>query len=203
MVGTGTGVYGAALMVRIAGDPVVVPRGWSWADIATAGGALRFVNTHLEAHGSTDLKDDIRNPQAQELAAVRGASPYPVVLVGDLNARPSMCTDVRWEQPEWAADQDVAAYLYLEAAGLAEVWPTIHPDDPCGAAGWTSGQDRLDGTESTLNHRVDDVFVSAGGTALDVDVVGDEQADRTDGGLWPSDHASTWAEVRLDGVPAS
>jgi endonuclease/exonuclease/phosphatase family metal-dependent hydrolase len=197
VVGTGSGTYEATLLVRIAGDPVVVPRGWAAADVAVAGVTFRFVTTHLEAHGSTDLKDDIRNPQAQELAALLGASPYPVVIVGDFNARPTMCRDARWGAPEWVADQDVAAYGYLEAAGLAEVWPTIHPDDPCGPAGWTSWQERLSGISSTLTHRVDHVFASEDVTVIQAEVVGDELADRTQGGLWPSDHASVWAEVRL------
>lgn len=198
VLGTGSGTYEATLLVRIAGDPVVVPRGWAAADVAVAGATFRFVTTHLEAHGSTDLKDDIRNPQAQELAAVLGASPYPVVLVGDLNARPTMCRDARWGAPEWVADQDVAAYGYMEAAGLTEVWPMVHPDDPCGAAGWTSGRESLSGVELTVDHRADHVFVGAGLSVLGADVVGDEQADRTDGGLWASDHASSAATIRVE-----
>ena len=42
------------------------------------------------------------------------------------------------------------------------------------------------------------MFVGAGFSALKAEVVGDEQADRTPSGLWPSDHASTWAKIRLD-----
>ena len=90
------------------------------------------------------------------------------------------------------------AYQTLLDAGLTEAWPMVYPKDPCGSAGWTSGQDALEGLPSTLDHRIDDVFVSEGFSALQAEVVGDEESDRTPGGLWPSDHASTWAKIRLD-----
>lgn len=191
-------IYAAKLQVGVAGQPVAVPRGWSAVDVTVRGRTFRFANTHFEAYGSTPLKDDVRNPQAVELAAALQASPYPVVLVGDLNVRPTMCKDVRLGQPEWPADQNIVAYGTLEAAGLTEVWPLVYPASPCGSAGWTSGQSTLNNAASTLDHRIDLVFVSARFTALEAMVVGDEQADRTPSGLWPSDHASTWATIRLD-----
>lgn len=190
--------YAASFEVALAGQRIDVPRGWSTADITVRGRTFRFANTHFEAYGTTPLKDDIRNEQAKELAAALAASPWPVVLVGDVNVRPTMCKDVRLGQPEWFADQNVVAYATLEAAGLREVWPLANPGSPCGPQGWTSGQSALDNDASTLDHRIDDVFVSAGFTALQADVVGDEQSDRTASGLWPSDHASTWALLRLD-----
>ena len=195
---TDVGTYEAKLLFTLAGTPIDVPRGWASADVTLRDQTFRFLDTHLEAYGSAPLKDDVRNPQAVELAAIIDASPYPVVVVGDVKARPSMCTDERLGEPEWPKDQDVVAYQTLLDAGLAEVWQTVYPNDPCGSGGWTSGQDSLDGAESTLGHRTDDVFISAGFTALAAGVVGDEDADRTPAGLWPSDHASTWAKVRLD-----
>ncbi|MCU0266192.1 MAG: endonuclease/exonuclease/phosphatase family protein [Actinomycetia bacterium] len=190
--------FAAKLQVSVAGQTIDVPRGWSAVDVTVRGRTFRFANTHFEAYGNPPLKDQIRNPQAVELAAAVTASPYPFVLVGDLNVRPTMCKDYRLGQPEWAGDQNIVAYGTLEAAGLTEVWPLVYPRNPCGSAGWTSGQSALDNTASTLDHRIDDVFVSAGFTALEAEVVGDEEADRTPSGLWPSDHASTWARIRLD-----
>ncbi len=182
----------------VSGAMVSVPRGWSSADVTVRGRTFTFMNTHFEAYGYGGLQDQVRNPQAEELAGVIEDWDHPVVLVGDVNVRPTMCKDVRLGQPEWPADQNVIAYGTLEGAGLTEVWPMVHPKDPCGSAGWTSGQDSLDGAVSTLDHRIDDVFVSAGFSALHAEVVGDEQSDRTPSGLWPSDHASTWAKIRLD-----
>jgi endonuclease/exonuclease/phosphatase family metal-dependent hydrolase len=158
--------------------------------------------TALEAYSypGDALKDYFRNQRAEELAGAIEDWPHPVVLVGDVNVRPTMCKDERLGQPEWPGDQNIVAHQTLLDAGLTEVWPMVYPDDPCGSAGWTRGQDALDGAESTLDHRIDDVFVSDGFSALEAEVVGDEQADRTTSGPWPSDHASTWAKIRLDNV---
>lgn len=193
--------FAAELTVSVAGNPVSVPRGWSEADVSVRGRTFTFMNTHLEAYGLPPRSDQIRNPQAEELAAAVMASPHPVVLVGDVNVRPTMCVDYRPGSPQEPGDQNVVAYQTLLDAGLTEVWPMVYPKDPCGPDGWTSGQDSLDGPDSTLDHRIDDVFLSVGFSALQARVVGDEQADRTPGGLWPSDHASTWAKIRLDSAP--
>jgi len=190
--------FQAKLQLPVAGNLVDVPRGWSTVDVDVRGRTIRFANTHLEAFGFPPLKDQIRNPQAAELAAALQASPHPVILVGDVNVRPTLCKDERLGTPQWEDDQNIVAYQILEDAGLREVWPLVFPKDPCGAAGWTSGQDALDNAASTIDHRIDDVFLSDGFTALQADVVGEEERDRTPGGLWPSDHASTWAKVRLD-----
>ena len=193
---TASHTFTAKLVVNVAGKSVAVPRGWSTAQIKVRGRSFTFANTHFEAYGAPGtLQDQYRNPQAVELASTIQA---PYVLVGDVNVRPTMCKDVRLGQPEWPADQNIVAYATLEQAGLAEVWPLVYPGNPCGSAGWTSGQSALNNATSTLDHRIDDVFVSKGFSALEAEVVGDEQADRTPSGLWPSDHASTWAKIRLD-----
>jgi endonuclease/exonuclease/phosphatase family metal-dependent hydrolase len=190
--------YEAMLQVPIGDQLVDVPRGWSAVDLQVRGRTIRFANTHFEAFGFPPLKDQIRNPQAVELAAALEASPYPVILVGDVNVRPSLCKDERLGTSKWPGDQNIVAYETLEDAGLREVWPLLNPKDPCGGAGWTSGQDSIENEASTLDHRIDDVFLSEGFSALRADVVGEEESDRTPSGLWPSDHASTWAKVRLD-----
>ena len=134
-----------------------------------------------------------------ELAGIIEDWDHPVVLVGDVNVRPTMCKDVRLGQPEWPADQNIVAYRTLLDAGLTEVWPMVHPKDPCGSAGWTSGQDSLDGAVSTLRPP-DRRHLRQRGVlgARQAEVVGDDESDRTPSGLWPSDHASTWAKIRLD-----
>lgn len=190
--------YQASLPVTVAGQQIAVTRGWAQVDVALHGARIRFVDTHLEAYGVPPLKDQVRNPQAQELVAALDASPYPVVLVGDLNTRPTMCTDIPRDDPfEHVLDQNVVAYGTIVAAGYREVWPVLHPDAPCSPAGWTSGQASLDGAVSTLTHRIDDVFVTPGVTPLVVRVMGASPWDKTPSGLWPSDHASTWAQLRV------
>ena len=50
-----------------------------------------------------------------------------------------------------------------------------------------------------LNRRIDHVFIREGDgfAPIQADVVGEEEADRTPSGLWPSDHAGVTASVRL------
>jgi endonuclease/exonuclease/phosphatase family metal-dependent hydrolase len=191
-------VYSVLLPVSVAGISIAVPRSFVTVDVTVRDRTIRFASTHLEAYGYPPYKDQIRNPQAAQLATALAASPYPVVAVGDVNARPTMCAEYRPGTPEYLEDHNVVAYTTLTATGLREVWPLLHPADPCGSPGWTSGQSTLDNAASTLTHRIDDVFVGPGFTALDAEVVGDLESDRTPSGLWPSDHASTWAQIRLD-----
>lgn len=163
--------FAATLPVPLGGGVVQVPRGWSTVDIKIRGKSYRFVNTHLEAFSPV-----VRNLQAMELAASLAASPYPVVLAGDINSLP---TDI------------AGAYGIFAAAGLVDGWTEAMPGDP----GFTAGQtDDLD-DPSELDHRVDYVLHDedgyVDGVAGSGEVVGEEVADRTATvpPLWPSDHA--------------
>lgn len=191
-----THTYQATLPVVVAGTQIQVTRGWAQVDVALHGRSFRFVDTHLEAFGLPGtLKDQVRNPQAEELAYVLSQSPVPVVLVGDINARPDMCTDIPRSDPaEHELDQNVVAYRTLRTSGLTEAWYAVHPKDPCAQRSWTSGSRILDDPANLLTHRIDDVFTSHGATTVAVRVVGNRPSAMT-GGLWPSDHASTWARV--------
>jgi len=183
--------------VNLLGLNVQVDRGWSTVDLTQRGRTFRFVNTHLEAFGTTPLRDEWRNLQAAELVADLETSPHPLVVVGDINARPTLCQDFR--QPPQFQDQNVVAYGLLEDAGLQEVWPLVYERDPCGPASWTSGQDDSLLEPSTLDHRIDVVFVSEEFSALQAETIGEEPDDRTEpDGFWPSDHAGSLAKIRLD-----
>ncbi len=187
----------SSFSINLLGTEVVVKRGWSTVDITQRGRTFRFATTHLEAFGNTPLQDEWRNLQAAELVADLEDSPYPVVLVGDINSRPTLCRDVR--QPPQFADQNVVAYGLLEEAGLREVWPLVHRKDPCGPAGWTSGQDDSLLAPYALDHRIDVVFLSEEFAALQAETIGEEERDRTEPtGFWPSDHAGSVAKIRLN-----
>ena len=187
----------SSFSLNLLGLDVLVKRGWSTVDLTQRGRTFRFVNTHLEAFGSTPLRDEWRNLQAAELVADIETSPHPVVVVGDINARPTLCQDFR--QPPQFQDQNVVAYGLLEDAGLQEAWPLAYQRDPCGPASWTSGQDDSLLAPSTLDHRIDVVFVSEEFSALQAETIGEEPADRTEpDGFWPSDHAGSLAKIRLD-----
>lgn len=187
----------SSFSINLLGLDVLVERGWSTVDITQRGRTFRFANTHLEAFGNTPLQDEFRNLQAAELVADLETSPHPVVLVGDINSRPTLCQDYR--QPPQFQDQNVVAYGLFEDAGLREVWPLVHRRDPCGPASWTSGQDDSLLAPSTLDHRIDVVFISKEFSALQAETIGEEERDRTKpDGFWPSDHAGSLAKIRLN-----
>jgi endonuclease/exonuclease/phosphatase family metal-dependent hydrolase len=157
-----------------------VPRGWSSVDVTVKGFTFRFFNTHFEA-----FDWDVRALQAEELAAEISASPYPPVVVGDINSRPPGCSF------------NTVAFQTLLDAGLVEVWPVVHRRDPCG--GFTSGQaaDLLNAT-SRLDHRIDVIMFDPDHlTAIRTEVIGDDQRDRSSPtGFWPSDHAGSVATLK-------
>jgi endonuclease/exonuclease/phosphatase family metal-dependent hydrolase len=159
-----------------------IVRGWASVDVKVRGKSLRFVDTHLEAFSA-----GVRALQAQELAGILAASPLPVVLVGDLNSRPT--------------DAAGAYGILTGSVGLDDAWVAVHGP----AGGYTSGQtDDLDLPDSRLDHRIDYVlYQPAVIGAVAAEVVGEEQADRTPPlpgapfGLWPSDHAGVVATLHL------
>ncbi len=170
--------FQATLPLTIGGQPIQVPRGWSTVDVKYRGKSYRFANTHLEAFSSV-----VRNLQARELAASLDASPLPVVLVGDLN---SLSTDL------------AGAYGILAGVGFVDGWVEAMDGDP----GFTSGQEAdLLNFPSTIDHRIDyvlhdwDGYVDA--VAGSGEVIGEEPADRTPSGLWPSDHAGVDLSLRI------
>jgi endonuclease/exonuclease/phosphatase family metal-dependent hydrolase len=163
--------------------PFEVPRGWSSIDVTVKGFTFRFFNTHFEAFDWA-----VRNVQAEELAEVIEASPYPPVVVGDINSRPPYCTEY-----------NTVAFQTLLDTGLLEVWPVVYPKGKRWCGGFTSGQaaDLLN-AESELDHRIDTIMFDADAlTAIRTEVIGDEQRDRsTPTGFWPSDHAGSVATLR-------
>ena len=168
---------------------ITVVRGWSTVDVTVDGATVRFANTHLEA-----FITPIRNLQALELKASLDASPYPVVLAGDLNSRPT---------------DSSGAYGAMQSIGLADAWSVAEG----AAGGFTSGQtDPLTNVPSQIDHRIDYVLYDPDGSpelrALDAEVLGEELDDRatstvtgTPRLLWPSDHAGVVATLGV-GRPA-
>jgi endonuclease/exonuclease/phosphatase family metal-dependent hydrolase len=181
-----SGIFQARVPINLLGETFPVVRGWSSVDVNKGGLEFRFYNTHLEAFDGVD--GPIKIAQATELAADIEKSTLPVVVVGDVNSRPTGCNNI-----------NTVSYSILEdaAGGLDEVWPVAVPRDPCG--GDTSGQDAdLLNAESTLDHRIDVIFYDPERfRARKTDVIGDEQRDRTpESNLWPSDHAGSVATLR-------
>jgi endonuclease/exonuclease/phosphatase family metal-dependent hydrolase len=184
-------VYQAKLTVPFGPTTLDILRGYTAADVRVGGKRYRVVNTHFEPKQPVP---QIQQAQAGELLAALAQAHDPVVVVGDLNSGP--------------ADADPAApYNQLRAGHFTDAWLNRVPrgrrfDDP----GYTCCQAAdLQNATSQLVERIDLIMVrndfdflprSVVGPSW-VEVVGDEQADRTASGLWPSDHASVVATFRL------
>jgi endonuclease/exonuclease/phosphatase family metal-dependent hydrolase len=173
VVSTASGRFRHALALTALGEEgLEIARGWCSARLRLPGGGeLTFVTTHTEAHDPAS-----RDVQRDELVAVLPADGSPTVLVGDFNAPPDSVG---------------------MPAGLVDAWVASgHPSDaPEGA---TSGQaPDLRNPESELAQRIDYVWVR-GAQVLSCHRFGAEPEDRSEGGLWPSDHAGVAARVLLE-----
>jgi len=157
-------------------------RGLAAVDARIHGRAYRFANTHLEV---ASIVPEIQQAQTQELLAALADEELPVIVVGDFNSSPD--------------DPFPSPYGQLAAAGFDDAWlralgapPRRNPE------GFTCCQtETLDNPESQLSERIDLVWLRPGGSPspraprvlVRAVVVGDRARDRTDAGLWPSDHA--------------
>ena len=160
------GTYAAALTVPTPMGPVRIARSWGWVDVETELGVVRFANTHTEAYDVT-----VRNAQRDELLEAVGNPDYPVVLVGDFNATPD---NVGIPAP------------YVDAWRAAGHDPNT---------GHTCGQAAdLRNEASTLHERIDYVWVR-GAKVEECELLGAKSEERTEGGLWPSDHAGVLAKI--------
>jgi endonuclease/exonuclease/phosphatase family metal-dependent hydrolase len=159
---------------------VTVPRGWTSVDVTLRGTSMRVVNTHLER-----VSPFHQVAQGQEIIDGPAATPLPVVLLGDMNSAAGEGVPGESETP---------TYDNYLAAGFVDVWATKRGRE----SGFTCCQSADLDDPSELFERIDFVFVRNGPTAIAIERVGEEEADRTDSGFWPSDHAGLSAVVRLD-----
>ncbi|MGD2114043.1 MAG: endonuclease/exonuclease/phosphatase family protein [Acidobacteriota bacterium] len=162
-------------------------RGFTAVDATVHGRTVRFVNTHLEVESIVPI---VQQAQTAELLAELAAEELPVVLVGDFNSSPD--------------DPFPAPYGQLAAAGFTDTWLRRlgRPED--GAT--CCFTETLDDPSAALTSRIDLVWARTGSTAPPFDagigpvravVVGDALRDRTDTGLWPSDHAGVVSSMVL------
>ncbi|MEJ2603780.1 MAG: hypothetical protein P8172_10870 [Gammaproteobacteria bacterium] len=188
-----------------------VLRGYTMVDATVKGREYRFVNTHLEVSGGgSELGPFFRAvqaAQAAELATVLGADDHVQVVVGDFNSSAEDGPFVDCLVPDgsggFVPDFCPTPYYVMGLASYIDVWnerrgPWIDGDTCC--------QDTLlDNPVSDLNERIDLVWVRQapdhyGGPVVRgvrADVIGEEEGDRTLGGLWPSDHAGVSAAMTL------
>jgi endonuclease/exonuclease/phosphatase family metal-dependent hydrolase len=172
---TGGARYARAVLAQSPfGGTIEVPRAWASVDLRVAGRALRLVSTHLEVQAF----EHVQAAQAAELLAGPAAADVPVLLVGDVNSD--------------ARGASTATYPNLLAAGFTDAWPAD------GGPGGTCCHDgSLREPPRALDQRIDVVLLRGAVRATAAEVIGEEGDDRTDGGLWPSDHAGVVASIVL------
>ena len=172
------------LEFNIGGVDVVFFRGYVILDATVRGRTYRFANTHLEVASPVP---QVKAAQMLELVTVLNDSPYPIILVGDLNSSP---TDP-FPQP----------YPLARAAGYWDMW-LLRAGGP--DPGFTCCQtETVDNEVSILDERIDHIMVRrARGFRLSPVrgpvrsfVLGDRPIDKTFSGLWPSDHGGVYTKM--------
>ena len=162
------------------------PRGYLAATGTVEGHTVRFATTHMEVQ----RYEDVQLAQLEQLIDELAESEVPVILVGDFNSAANHDADPM---------EETAAYKMLRRAGYADLWLR----EPHSVTGYTccQGPDLTNET-SMLSQRLDLILARYGkagfGGQSDMDIVGDEDADRIDLGgltLWPSDHAGVAATL--------
>lgn len=162
--------FQVAAPVPIGGTEIEFTRGYSYGTAMKDGVSFTFANTHLEVGGQAAAAQFL---QANALVGALSTATTPVVLVGDFNSDPE------------TAGADGDSYRLLNTL-YTDAWSAINGS----AAGPTCCHDAdLRNTSANLDSRIDIVFFRGDAEAVSVDVLGDEPADITGTGVWPSDHA--------------
>lgn len=161
---------------------LVVERGWASAEVRIDGTWYRFLSTHLEPF---ETGAAIQEAQAAELLGVLAGEELPVVAVGDFNADPGDAADTY--------------DLLTETGGFTDTW------DPKGDGLTCCQPADLANRRSLLQRRVDLILMRGDfglgppgfRGAVHAELFGNRTSDRTDSGLWPSDHAGVAAVIHL------
>lgn len=177
-----TGTYQTIVSFPFGGATLPVARGWGSVDVGVERATFRFVNSHLEAFGIPGVDgEQVRVAQVGELLAAQAAvavqaGKLPIVYVGDYNS---------------SAPQ-APAYAGLLTGVGEDAWTRTHPQEP----GLTCCFDAtLRDPADPLTSRIDLVLHSRDVKASRATIVGEEAADMTASGLWPSDHAGVVATL--------
>jgi endonuclease/exonuclease/phosphatase family metal-dependent hydrolase len=168
--------------------PIAFQRGYVGVDTLYG----RFFNTHLEVRNpdpNNPYSPLVQRLQAMELIFVIDAlnsvypQPGPVIVVGDINSSPEDVDSI------FETDSPYTQFV----AEYADVW-TSRPGKP---KGFTCCYDEDLTIPADLYERIDMIFSSVEPRRLKATVVGNDEADQTSSGLWPSDHAGVGARIEF------
>jgi endonuclease/exonuclease/phosphatase family metal-dependent hydrolase len=158
--------------------PITIKRGWVSVDVWTRGREFRFISTHLDGD-CLPVTSLIQVAQAQQIVNGPAVTSLPVVLVGDINASP--------------LSPAPSAYQVITGNGFLDAWQTAGAGD-----GFTCCQaDDLLNPTPTLDTRIDVIMYREKLDPRSIYVVGDNPADRTPSGFWPSDHGGVAAILEI------
>lgn len=177
------GNYADNVSFDLVGSTIEFTRGYTAVDATVGSRNYRFVNTHLETGGAFGA--DIQALQAAELVQLFAGETRPLIIVGDFNSSPSA-----------AATQP---YPQMIAAGYSDAW--LLGDMPQLPGLTCCHNETLSNPVADFGSRIDLIFGRASGNppfdTLAIEVLGEELADQTASGLWPSDHAGVVATLRV------
>jgi hypothetical protein len=148
------------------------PRGWAYTDVFYREKRFRIIGAHLDS--SSPL---LEIPQGVELLSGPANTSLPVIVAADLNCDCSNTADLMFATCE-----------NFQKAGFTDAWAATYP----GVAGYTKHLPEL-------NQRSDYVMVRGRFHVQAADIVGDQVSDKTESGLWPSDHAGVVARIQSPG----
>jgi len=163
--------YDSILVVEVdEATSISIPRGYVAVNAEIEGLPVVFANTHIESVPDIDL----RMAQVTQLLDAFKDESSPVIIVGDFNSRATTGT----------------SYMHVISEGYTDIWIdnplTYNPD------GYTFGHDSdLRNDSPNMFTRIDFIFAGPQGDPEIGEgfVLGDETRDKTQNGLWPSDHA--------------
>ena len=188
--------YQVVANVTSAAGEISIERGFVAVDVLIGNTLVRFVNTHLEEREvdpTNPLSPIIQAAQAFELISILAGFPIPygakVMIVGDINSSPK--DQILTVGPYTI----VPPYKQLVLAEYVDTW-TLRPGKPPGLT-CCQAPDLLN-LDSILEERIDVIFSSEvpDGKVM-VNVVGNNEADKTPSGLWPSDHAGVVTRLKF------
>jgi endonuclease/exonuclease/phosphatase family metal-dependent hydrolase len=170
--------FGVKAESQTAVGPLVNPNGWAAIDVRTRGSSFRFVTTHLDAGSPA-----VRVAQAGEMLLTAANTSLPVIFAGDFNI-----------DADSSLDPSFLGYLAVINTGFTDAWRGKRGPDP----GFTCCQaENVLNPTSLLNQRSDLVLFRGAFGVADISLIGNQPADRTSSGLWPSDHAGVAATLLL------
>jgi endonuclease/exonuclease/phosphatase family metal-dependent hydrolase len=172
------GHYVAQFSSQPPGSPVPISfvRGWTSVDYRhDARTTVRIFDTHLE----TEDVPPVQFAQAQEALGIIGASPYPVIVLGDFNS---------------AADGTTTDTYALLTRSLHDEWAAARPGDPGLSCCQT---ELLNNPVSTANERIDLVLTTENWPADRASLTGSTPFRRSPAPLWGSDHFGVTARVTI------